>query len=117
MSWANHHKQRKDLLHELELKHQMNASGTEILIKDEDVRRLRLRILMLRDENTSLRDQIAHNNDTTTKLTAHCDGLSAQIEAKMDVIRSQEQQLRKQEREYSNLKVYTPVRDVTCSVC
>ncbi|KAI1762875.1 hypothetical protein GGR53DRAFT_398312 [Hypoxylon sp. FL1150] len=95
---------RKDLLHDLELKHQMNASGTEILVKDEDVRRLRLRILMLRDENTLLRDQIAHNNDTATKLTARCDGLSAQIEAKMDVIRSQEQQLRKQEREYSNLK-------------
>lgn len=62
---------------------------------------------MLRDENTSLRDQMAHNNDTTTKLTAQCDGLSAQIEAKMEVIRSQEQQLRKQEREYSNLKVHT----------
>ncbi|XXH03898.1 oligosaccharyl transferase subunit ost3/OST6 [Hypoxylon texense] len=95
---------RKDLIHELELKHQIDSSGTEILIKDEDVRRLRLRILMLRDENTSLRDQIAHNNDTNTKLTAQCDGLSTQIEAKMEVIRSQEQQLRKQEREYSNLK-------------
>ncbi|KAI1140547.1 hypothetical protein F5Y05DRAFT_378798 [Hypoxylon sp. FL0543] len=95
---------RKELLHDLELKHQMNASNTELLVKDEDVRRLRLRILMLRDENTSLRDQIAQNNDTNAKLTAQCDGLSAQIEAKMDVIRSQEKQLRKQEREYSNLK-------------
>ncbi|KAI1211657.1 uncharacterized protein F4807DRAFT_418602 [Annulohypoxylon truncatum] len=95
---------RKDLLHDLELKHQMNTSDTEILIKDEDVRRLRVRILMLRDENTSLRDQISQNNDTNTKLSAHCEGLSAQIEAKMDVIRLQEQQLRKQEREYTNLK-------------
>ncbi|OTA87395.1 hypothetical protein M434DRAFT_399487 [Hypoxylon sp. CO27-5] len=95
---------RKELLHDLELKHQMNASNTELLVKDEDVRRLRLRILMLRDENTSLRDQIAQNNDTNAKLTAQCEGLSAQIEAKMDIIRSQEKQLRKQEREYSNLK-------------
>ncbi|KAI1462590.1 hypothetical protein F4805DRAFT_2180 [Annulohypoxylon moriforme] len=95
---------RKDLLHDLELKHQMNTSNTDILVKDEDVRRLRVRILMLRDESTSLRDQIAQNNDTNTKLTAKCDGLSAQIEAKMDVIRRQEQQLRKQEREYTNLK-------------
>ncbi|KAI1389930.1 uncharacterized protein F4822DRAFT_218825 [Hypoxylon trugodes] len=95
---------RKEMLHKLELKHQINVSGTELLVKDEDVRRLRLRILMLRDENTSLRDQIANNDEINTKLAAQCDGLSAQIEAKMDVIRSQEQQLRKQEREYSNLK-------------
>ena len=60
---------------------------------------------MLRDENTSLRDQIALNNDTNTKLSAQCNDLNAQIEAKMDVIRSQEKQLRKQEREYKNLKV------------
>ncbi|KAI0892222.1 hypothetical protein F4806DRAFT_240739 [Annulohypoxylon nitens] len=95
---------RKDLLHELELKHQMNTSNTDILIKDEDVRRLRVRILMLRDENTSLRDQIAQNNDANDKFTSRCDDLSAQIEAKMDVVRLQEQQLRKQEREYTNLK-------------
>ncbi|KAI2469470.1 hypothetical protein F4781DRAFT_394236 [Annulohypoxylon bovei var. microspora] len=95
---------RKELLHDLELKHQINTSSTEILIKDEDVRRLRVRILMLRDENTSLRDQIAQNDDTSTKLVAQCNGLSAQIEAKMDVIRLQEKQLRKQEREYTTLK-------------
>lgn len=93
------------MLHDLELKHQMNASNTEILIKDEDVRRLRVRILLLRDENTSLRDEIAHNNDTNTQLVAKCEDLGAGLEAKMDVIRSQEKQLQKQEREYSNLKV------------
>ncbi|OTB09939.1 hypothetical protein K445DRAFT_323467, partial [Daldinia sp. EC12] len=95
---------RQELLHSLELKHQINNGNTELLIKDEDVRRLRVRILMLRDENTSLRDQIALNNDTNTKLSAQCNDLSTQIEAKMDVIRSQEKQLRKQEREYKNLK-------------
>ncbi|KAI1649145.1 uncharacterized protein F4817DRAFT_42869 [Daldinia loculata] len=94
----------REQLHDLELKHQINNGNAELLVKDEDVRRLRVRILLLRDENTTLRDQIAHNNDTNTKLSAQCDDLSAQIEAKMDVIRSQEKQLRKQEREYSNLK-------------
>ncbi|KAI0853237.1 hypothetical protein F5Y00DRAFT_225824 [Daldinia vernicosa] len=95
---------RREQLHDLELKHQINNSNVELSVKDEDVRRLRVRILVLRDENTTLRDQIAHNNDANTKLSAQCDDLSAQIEAKMDVIRSQEKQLRKQEREYSNLK-------------
>ncbi|KAL7623234.1 hypothetical protein AAE478_006915 [Parahypoxylon ruwenzoriense] len=95
---------RRELLHDLELKHQINTSDTELLNRDEDIRRLRVRILMLRDENTSLRDQVAHNNDANVQLTAQCDDLGAQIEAKMGVIRTQEQQLRKQEREYSNLK-------------
>ncbi|KAI0383243.1 hypothetical protein F5Y04DRAFT_250917 [Hypomontagnella monticulosa] len=95
---------RRDLLHNLELKHQKNGSDTELLIKDEDARRLRLRILMLKDENTSLRDQIALNNDVNTKLTTQRNDLRAQIEAKMELVRSQEKQLRKQEREYSNLK-------------
>ncbi|KAI0108380.1 hypothetical protein F4814DRAFT_55862 [Daldinia grandis] len=96
--------ERREQLHDLELKHQINNGNAELLVKDEDVRRLRVRILVLRDENTALRDQIAHNNDTNTKLSAQCDDLSAEIKAKMDVIRSQEKQLRKQEREYSNLK-------------
>ncbi|RYP72907.1 hypothetical protein DL771_003945 [Monosporascus sp. 5C6A] len=96
--------ERRELLHNLEMKHQQNGSNTDLLVKDEDIRRLKLRILLLRDENISLRDQVAQNNDVNTKLTSQCDDLSAQIEAKMEVIRSQEKELRKQEREYKNLK-------------
>ncbi len=60
---------------------------------------------MLRDDNTSLRGQIAENNDVNAKLTSKCDDLSAQLEGKMETILSLEKQLQKQEREYSNLKV------------
>ncbi|KAI1345057.1 hypothetical protein F5Y15DRAFT_16046 [Xylariaceae sp. FL0016] len=92
------------LIHNLELRHQKITSDSDLLNKDEDMRRLRTRILLLKDENTSLRDQVELNNETTTKLNAQCDDLSAEIEAKMEIVRSQEKQLRKQEREYSNLK-------------
>ncbi|KAI1826520.1 hypothetical protein F4861DRAFT_537097 [Xylaria intraflava] len=91
-------------LHDLELKHQKNASETELLLKDEDARRLRLRILLLRDENTSLQNQVDLNHSANAKLTTQCDNLGVQIEAKIALVRSQEEQLRKQEREYSNLK-------------
>lgn len=93
------------MLHDLELKHQKNGFESDILVKDEDLRRLRVRILLLRDENTALRVQVDLNNSGNTKLVAQCDDLKAQIEAKMAMIRSQEEQLRKQEREYSNLDV------------
>ncbi|KAI0417128.1 hypothetical protein F5X98DRAFT_161383 [Xylaria grammica] len=96
--------QRTKLLHNLELRHQKNECDSDILVKDEDIRRLRVRILLLRDENTALRDQVDLNNSTNAKLVSRCDDLSAQIEAKMAMISSQEEQLRKQEREYSNLK-------------
>ncbi|KAI0451171.1 hypothetical protein F5B21DRAFT_507464 [Xylaria acuta] len=96
--------QRTQLLHDLELEHQKNGHDTEILVKDEDVRRLRVRILLLRDENTTLRDQVDLNNSANAKLVSRCDNLNAQIEAKVAMVRSQEEQLRKQEREYSNLK-------------
>ncbi|KAI0472850.1 hypothetical protein GGR56DRAFT_697553 [Xylariaceae sp. FL0804] len=95
---------RMQLLHDLELKHQQNAGESGLLFKDEDIRRLRLRILLLRDENTSLRDQIDQNGEANAKLTAKCDTLSAQLEAKIDAVRLQEKQLRKQEREYSVLQ-------------
>ncbi|RYC53764.1 hypothetical protein CHU98_g12445 [Xylaria longipes] len=96
--------QRTQLLHDLELEHQKNGHDTEILVKDEDVRRLRVRILLLRDENATLRDQVDLNNSTNAKLVSRCDNLNAQIEAKVAMVRSQEEQLCKQEREYSNLK-------------
>ncbi|KAI1308301.1 hypothetical protein F5Y03DRAFT_350637 [Xylaria venustula] len=96
--------QRTQQLHDLELQHQKNECGSGILVKDEDIRRLRVRILLLRDENTALRDQVDLNNSTNAKLASRCDNLSLQIEAKIAMVRSQEEQLRKQEREFSNLK-------------
>ncbi|KAI0868940.1 hypothetical protein GGS24DRAFT_184533 [Hypoxylon argillaceum] len=96
--------QRTQLLHDLELKHQKNGYESDILLKDEDVRRLRVRILLFRDENTALRDQVDINTNTNAKLVSRCDSLNTQIEAKIAMARSQEEQLRKQEREFSNLK-------------
>lgn len=93
------------MLHDLELEHQKNGHNSEILVKDEDVRRLRVRILLLRDESTTLRDQVDINNSVNAKLVSRCDNLNTQLETKMAVARSQEEQLRKQEQEYSNLKV------------
>lgn len=87
------------------MKHQHGASKSDLLVRDEDVRRLKLRVLVLRDENTTLREQISQNSDENARLAAQCKGLGAQLEAKIEVVRSLEKQLRKQEREHSNLKV------------
>lgn len=96
---------RNDLIHNLELQHQHGKSQADLLIKDEDIRRLKLRILMLRDENIILRDEIAQNSESNSKMSAQREELRAELEAKIEVVRSQEKQLKKQEREFSNLKV------------
>ncbi|KAI0206719.1 hypothetical protein F4808DRAFT_405045 [Astrocystis sublimbata] len=96
--------QRIQLIHDLELKHQKNTHDTDILVKDEDVRRLRVRILLLRDENAALQDQVDLNDSANTKLASRCDSLNAELEAKVDMVRSQEEELRKQEREYISLR-------------
>ena len=62
---------------------------------------------MLRDENTSLQDQITQNNDSNATLSSQCDDLGAQLEGKMEVIHSLEKQLQKPEREYTSLKVFS----------
>lgn len=95
------------------MKHQQGASKSDLLIKDEDVRRLKLRILMLRDENTTLRDQIIQSNDETAHLSTQCEDLGTQLEAKIQEARSQDKKLRKQEREFSNLKVLQNLRGQT----
>ncbi|KAI0389836.1 hypothetical protein F5Y17DRAFT_447211 [Xylariaceae sp. FL0594] len=92
------------LLHDLELRHHNNNAKSTILVKDEDIRRLRVRIFLLRDENTALRDQVEESNSLNAKLTSQYDNLTVEIEKKMVVIRNQQETLRKQEREYKNLK-------------
>ncbi|KAI1179282.1 hypothetical protein F4777DRAFT_535099 [Nemania sp. FL0916] len=96
--------QRTQVLHDLELKHQKNSHEAKILVKDEDLRRLRVRILLLRDENGELRDQVEQSSKTNAKLGSRCDDLNSQVEAKIALARSQEEQLRKHEREYTNLQ-------------
>ncbi|GAP83089.1 putative rossmann-fold NAD (+)-binding protein [Rosellinia necatrix] len=96
--------QRTQSLHELELKHHQSGYESDMVVKDEDTRRLRVRILLLRDENTALRDQVSCNDSANATLVSRCDNLNAQVEANMALVRSQEEQLRKQEREYASLK-------------
>lgn len=90
------------------MKHQQGNSQADLMVKDEDVRRLKLRILLLQNEKTSLQDEIAQNGSVTAKLSRRCEALGTDLETKAEVVRSQEQQLRKQQREFEQLKVSGP---------
>lgn len=80
--------------------------NTDLIIRDEGARRLRLRILMLENENDDLHEQLALGDDRIDKLEQEDEELRlALIQAQEDCTR-QEADLRVQAREVSNLKVY-----------
>ncbi len=89
----------------LEIAYQETLRNTEMLIKDEGARRLRLRILMLENENDDLHEQLALGDDRIDILEQESGELRGLLgQAQEDVCR-QETEIRTQARELQNLKV------------
>ena len=79
--------------------------GAEAVVKDESERRLRLQILMLENENDDLTEQLGKADDQIDALALESDEMRAQLEnAQADASR-QENDLKSQARELSNIKV------------
>jgi uncharacterized coiled-coil DUF342 family protein len=78
---------------------------TELIIKDEASRRLRLRILLLEGENDDLHEQLALADDRIDVLEQEGEELRGQFEEAQEGARNQETELRAQARELNNLKV------------
>ena len=89
----------------LELAYQENLRNTENIIKDEGARRLRLRILMLENENDELHEQLAVGDDRNDLLEQSAAELRDQLSDIQEDYRRQEAELRVQGRELNNLKV------------
>jgi hypothetical protein len=81
------------------------------IVKDENARRLRLRILLLEEENNELHEQLALEDDRVDGLECERIELQAQIEqAELDAQHFQGE-LRVKDRELTNAKVkelYSP---------
>ncbi|CZT41546.1 related to USO1 Intracellular protein transport protein [Rhynchosporium secalis] len=88
----------------LELAYQENVRNTEMIIKDECARRLRLRILLLENENDELHEQLAVGDDRNDILEQTTTELRNQLSDIQEDFRRQECELRVQGRELNNLK-------------
>ncbi|KAH7419883.1 hypothetical protein BKA64DRAFT_651916 [Cadophora sp. MPI-SDFR-AT-0126] len=88
----------------LELAYQENLRNTEMIIKDEGARRLRLRILMLENENDELHEQLAVGDDRNDLLELTAGELREQLSDTQEHSRRQEAELRVQARELNNMK-------------
>lgn len=79
--------------------------NTDSIVKDEAARRLRLRILMLENENDDLHEQLALGDDRIDVLEQEGDELREQLERAQDETQRHEADARVQTRELNNLRV------------
>jgi peptidoglycan hydrolase CwlO-like protein len=78
--------------------------NTDMIIRDEGSRRLRLRILMLENENDDLHEQLALGDDRIDVREQEIEELRGQLGYAQEEICRQEAELRTRARELQNLK-------------
>jgi chromosome segregation ATPase len=89
----------------LEMAYQEALWSADLIIKDESARRLRLRILLLENENNELHEQLALADDRIDGLEQEGEDIRAQLEVAQEDSGRHEAELRIQTRELKNLKV------------
>lgn len=97
--------QRTEAIHLLDLKYHGAMHQTDLIVKDEEARRLKLRVIVLRDEVAVLRDQLAEKDDRMSNLSQQYDDIRAQLDHMNQTCQDQADQLRTQARQHSDLKV------------
>lgn len=97
--------QGTEAIHVLDLKYHGIRHQTDLVVKDEEARRLKLRIVVLKDEVATLRDDLADKDHKIHTLSQQQDGIRAELERVNQTCATQESQLRLQARQYSELQV------------
>ncbi|TAQ83692.1 hypothetical protein B7494_g7983 [Chlorociboria aeruginascens] len=88
----------------LERAYEETLREADVIVKDESARRLRLRIMVLENENDDLHEQLALEDDRIDGLEQEREDLRSQLESSQEDTRRYETELRLQSRELSNLK-------------
>lgn len=78
---------------------------TDIVVKDEEARRLKLRVIVLRDEVATLQDELADKDTKIHKLSQQYDDIRVQLDRVNQTCLSQETQIQSHMRQQSEFKV------------
>lgn len=89
----------------MEAAYQETLHGTELIVRDEDSRRLRLRILLLEEEMADLNEQLSSDDERINDMEQERDDLKAQLEQGEEEARRIDSNLRMTTRELNGLKV------------
>ncbi|KAK0667251.1 hypothetical protein QBC41DRAFT_254529 [Cercophora samala] len=106
---SSHHvnmdsEKRTQKLHELDLQYHQSAHQLELVIRQEDARRAKVRQLLLQDEASTLKDQIIQRDARIKDLADQADDVRQQLDSLHERCRRQEKVMQTQNREISNLK-------------
>ncbi|RAL59355.1 hypothetical protein DID88_006845 [Monilinia fructigena] len=88
----------------LELAYQEALQNTELIVKDEASRRLRLQILLLENENDDMHAQLAAGEDRMDGLEEGNEDLQARLDQAEEDAKKMEAEMRVQTRELKNVK-------------
>lgn len=92
----------------LDIKYRGTMHQTDLIVKDEEARRLKLRVIVLRDEVAVLRDQLAEKDDRISNLSQQYEDICAQLGHMSQTCKDQADQLRLHAQQQSDLKVLPP---------
>ncbi|KAG5773111.1 hypothetical protein H9Q72_000927 [Fusarium xylarioides] len=96
--------ERAARISDLELRHQDNVHQIDLTGRDEEARLLKLRLLTLRDENSSLKDRLVQRDALVKQITKKGKDVHAELAEAKEKLKAQEMQLRKQGNELQGLK-------------
>ncbi|KAF7546158.1 hypothetical protein G7046_g9381 [Stylonectria norvegica] len=96
--------ERSARIHDLDMKHQGSVHQIDLVNRDEEARRLKLRALTLRDENAILKDRLLQREARLSNLTKCSDGVRAELEEAKENAKLQETRMKTQAKELSSLK-------------
>ncbi|KAL5622970.1 hypothetical protein FOBRF1_002220 [Fusarium oxysporum] len=96
--------ERAARISDLELRHQDNVHQIDLTGRDEEARLLKLRLLTLRDENSSLKDRLVQRDALVKQITRKGKDAHAELAEAKEKLKAQEMQLRKQGNELEGLK-------------
>ena len=99
--------QAQHALHQsvLELAYEKRLRQTEALCDEERARQLHVQILLLEDDNNSLHEQLATDDDRQDELQKVAEELQSQLDSAHDSLESTQSDLRLKLREIETLKV------------
>lgn len=96
--------QKVERMFELEMRYKQAVHQADLLVREEDGRRMKLHSMVLRDDNATLKDQITYKDNRIKILVQQADDARHLIESIQQHYARQEKQIQAQIREIAHLK-------------
>ncbi|KAI5462740.1 hypothetical protein BGZ63DRAFT_463733 [Mariannaea sp. PMI_226] len=96
--------ERMARISDLSLSHQSNAHKIDLVNRDEEARRLKLRLLSLRDENASLKDKLSQKDSRISLLSRQGEDFRTELSEAREKSKLQDTRIKKQSNELAALK-------------